>query len=102
MKQGGKKKRGIVGRKDKKRCEYFQSIARHFFTLLFSNSYKKSGPERIVPTTVNIALIIRIEWEKQRLVLQGGQTDPLIVQQGIDKCKRSLIQVHSIARAETD
>lgn len=44
----------------------------------------------------------RLEWEKQRLVLYGGQTDAATVQEGIDKCREFLAEVHSTVRAETD
>jgi hypothetical protein len=44
----------------------------------------------------------RVEWEKLRLALQAGQTDSTTLQQGIDKCKEFLAQVHSTVSAETD
>ena len=50
----------------------------------------------------NLQSDFRVEWEKLRLALQEGQTDSAIIQQGIDKCKEFLAQVHSTVRAETD
>ncbi|MGD9282656.1 MAG: SLATT domain-containing protein [Desulfobacterales bacterium] len=44
----------------------------------------------------------RIEWESQRLLLQGGQTDSATVGQAIQKCRDFLAQVNSIVGAETD
>jgi len=44
----------------------------------------------------------RIDWESQRLILQGGQSDSATVDQTIQKCRDFLAQVNSIVGAETD
>ena len=44
----------------------------------------------------------RVEWEKQRLAMQGGQADLEVVQKGLDMCKDFLTKVNSTVRAETD
>lgn len=43
-----------------------------------------------------------IEWEKRRLILQGGYTNPEMVQQAIQLCQDFLEQVHAMVRAETN
>jgi hypothetical protein len=44
----------------------------------------------------------RVEWEKQKLLLHGGQVDVEIVQEGIDKCRKFLTEVHVTVRNETN
>ena len=44
----------------------------------------------------------RVEWEKYRLSLDASQIDTAIVQQGIERCKTFLSQVHSVVKSETD
>jgi hypothetical protein len=64
-----------------------------------------SGWIRYIRTAQTLSQLqsdFRVEWEKLRLKLQGGQTDSATVQQGIDQCKEFLTKVHSTVRAETD
>lgn len=44
----------------------------------------------------------RIEWESQRLIIQGGQTNSAVVEQTIQHCRDFLAQVNLIVGAETD
>ena len=44
----------------------------------------------------------RLDWENQRIAMQGGQVNSDTVRQSIDMCKKFLAQVHSTVRAETD
>jgi hypothetical protein len=44
----------------------------------------------------------RVEWEKYRLSVETGPLDTALVQQGIERCKIFLSQVHLIVKSETD
>jgi hypothetical protein len=44
----------------------------------------------------------RVEWEKYRLSVETAQMDAALVQQGIERCKTFLSQVHLVVKSETD
>ena len=82
----------------------FLAIAGVFLSLDRFGGYT-SGWIRYIRTALALNRLqsnFRIEWESQRLLLQGGQTDSAGVGQAIQKCRDFLAQVNSIVGAETD
>jgi hypothetical protein len=82
----------------------FLAIAGVFLSLDRFGGYT-SGWIRYIRTAMALNRLhanFRIEWESQRLLLQGGQTDSATVSQAIQKCRDFLAQVNSIVGAETD
>jgi hypothetical protein len=82
----------------------FLAIAGVFLSLDRFGGYT-SGWIRYIRTAMALNRLqanFRIDWESQRLLLQGGQTDSATVSQAIQKCQDFLAQVNSIVGAETD
>lgn len=82
----------------------FLAVAGVFLSLDRFGGYT-SGWIRYIRTALALNRLqsnFRIEWESQRLLLQGDQTDFDIVNQAIQKCRDFLAQVNSIVGAETD
>ncbi len=83
---------------------FFLAIAGVFLSLDRFGGYT-SGWIRYIRTALALNRLqanFRIEWESQRLLLQGDHTDSATVNQAIEKCRDFLAQVNSIVGAETD